>query len=425
MSYCWGYCWGKKKGVTKMRVANSNIQNKAVRKKFVPNKNPYFKQIISGLSLGYLVKEDNSRDWVAKLRDNSIGSKYRTITLGIPDDFAAPFFSINDLEKLLQVESIESVINTVRKYELGYPEATFLAVKWKDSLGKSNIRITVSECVKRYQRERGENLEGAKKVSDRTLSKDLSVFKKYVFSHEIAKKYVSDLNKDILERWMKSLGSSASTRNRVVTMLRAALNAHGGENITWKALKHVTLEVKEAAGRVLSIKEIQQLIDCADTQQLKDLLTVLALSGFRINEVRDLTPAHYNHKEKILRIPSGKTGARTVHVSTALDSVLVRLSNGKAQNDLLLTSVTGIKWPASAHINPIIRAGKNANLGHVKIYDLRHSFITHSLQAGMDLLTLTKSVGTSVKMIENNYFHLIGKSTVNVLDQFSPKLEIQ
>jgi integrase len=52
---------------------------------------------------------------------------------------------------------------------------------------------------------------------------------------------------------------------------------------------------------------------------------------------------------------------------------------------------------------PALRA---AGLAHRRIYDLRHSYATWSLAAGVSLFTLSRRMGTSLAMIDATYGHL-------------------
>ena len=48
-----------------------------------------------------------------------------------------------------------------------------------------------------------------------------------------------------------------------------------------------------------------------------------------------------------------------------------------------------------------------AGIKHRRIYDLRHTYATWSLAAGVDIFTLARRMGTSVKMIDRTYGHLV------------------
>jgi integrase len=47
-----------------------------------------------------------------------------------------------------------------------------------------------------------------------------------------------------------------------------------------------------------------------------------------------------------------------------------------------------------------------AGVAHRRIYDLRHTYATWSLAAGIDIFTLSRRMGTSVAMIDRTYGHL-------------------
>ena len=48
---------------------------------------------------------------------------------------------------------------------------------------------------------------------------------------------------------------------------------------------------------------------------------------------------------------------------------------------------------------------KAAGVEHRRIYDMRHTFATWSLAAGMSIFTLSRRMGTSVQMIDATYGH--------------------
>jgi integrase len=62
-----------------------------------------------------------------------------------------------------------------------------------------------------------------------------------------------------------------------------------------------------------------------------------------------------------------------------------------------------------------------AGIQHRRIYDLRHTYATWSLAAGVDIFTLARRMGTSVKMIDRTYGHLVAGADVyerELLDAF-------
>ena len=72
---------------------------------------------------------------------------------------------------------------------------------------------------------------------------------------------------------------------------------------------------------------------------------------------------------------------------------------------------------------------ESAGLPHARIYDLRHSFATWALDAGLSIFELARYMGTSVEMIDRVYGHLCarrgghgaGASGCRVLEAFGPR----
>lgn len=56
-----------------------------------------------------------------------------------------------------------------------------------------------------------------------------------------------------------------------------------------------------------------------------------------------------------------------------------------------------------------------AGLERQRIYDLRHTYATESIAAGVDLFTLSRRMGTSLQKIDETYGHLAGDSSVREL----------
>ena len=72
-------------------------------------------------------------------------------------------------------------------------------------------------------------------------------------------------------------------------------------------------------------------------------------------------------------------------------------------SDCLLPSITAKRRVVTASGRRGFRA---AGIAHRRIYDLRHTYATWSLGAGVDLFTLSRRMGTSLAMIDATYGHL-------------------
>jgi len=67
---------------------------------------------------------------------------------------------------------------------------------------------------------------------------------------------------------------------------------------------------------------------------------------------------------------------------------------------------------------------KAAGIKHRRIYDLRHTYATWSIAAGVDIYTLSRRMGTSLQMIDRTYGHLAAGADVwerELLDGFDER----
>ena len=67
---------------------------------------------------------------------------------------------------------------------------------------------------------------------------------------------------------------------------------------------------------------------------------------------------------------------------------------------------------------------RTAGVPHRRICDLRHTYATWSLAAGIDIFTLARRMGTSVKMIDRTYGHLVAGADAyerELLDAFDAR----
>lgn len=87
------------------------------------------------------------------------------------------------------------------------------------------------------------------------------------------------------------------------------------------------------------------------------------------------------------------------------------MANGWRSQRRVREAALILQWRPWAHSDwdKLVRdAAERAGLPKgVCVYTLRHSFITHTLLAGLSTLEVSKMVGTSLTMIEKHYGHLV------------------
>lgn len=142
-------------------------------------------------------------------------------------------------------------------------------------------------------------------------------------------------------------------------------------------------------------------------------IKVLALTGCRCREITDLLIDDVALDEKIIHLHDSKTGARDVKLCDAVIPVLeMSIKEAKVLNS---------KYVFPSILNPNqslqdIRKAfnwvlKEANLPHMRIHDLRHSFITMGANTGQNMIAMRDAAGHSRITTTEGYTHLSDKAT--------------
>jgi integrase len=195
---------------------------------------------------------------------------------------------------------------------------------------------------------------------------------------------------------------SPATVNRALTTLKKLF--HHAENCGY-GLSNPTRVVEflnEGPGRmrVLSFEEEISYFAKA-SQPLKDIAQVILDTGLRPEEVFRIKIEHLNFVERTIFNPFGKTKAARRKVTMTEDVLQLLKRRALNAKSMFVFSSRGdpsqpIGSVRKAHDSAIEKAGIK---DHFRLYDLRHTFATRSVAAGVDLPTLSAILGhTSIQM---------------------------
>jgi len=154
----------------------------------------------------------------------------------------------------------------------------------------------------------------------------------------------------------------------------------------------------------LEIEEIEMMrkaIEKNEDINFRDFFEIALNSGGRRGEILSLEYNDINFKERFLMLKHTKTGrARTVPMSETLEKILKNLCNESKEGKLF-----------DYHEDtPTKKFKKYLKISGVKkdlhLHNLRDTFASHLIMNGVDLLTVSKYMGNSVKIIEKHYGHL-------------------
>lgn len=152
--------------------------------------------------------------------------------------------------------------------------------------------------------------------------------------------------------------------------------------------------------RVVSFEE--ELACFAKTSQpLKDIAQIIVDTGLRPEEVFRIRIENVDFSERTIFNPFGKTKAARRKVTMTADLVeLLKRRVRKAKSQFVFPSKGNHDRPIGsvrkAHDAAVERAGLKE---HFRLFDLRHTFATRAVAAGVDLPTLSAILEhTSIQM---------------------------
>jgi integrase len=220
-----------------------------------------------------------------------------------------------------------------------------------------------------------------------------------------------------------------SSANRVLTILKAALNFAWGEghvasDAAWRRVKPFK-GVDAARVRFLTVDECRRLVNAADPD-FRLLVQAALLTGARYSELTRLTAADFyaENGTGTLHITKSKSGKpRHVIVTSEGVTFFKRASAGRASDELLFRSRSGLPWTRAMQSAPMREASDRARLKPRAIFHhLRHTWASLAVMNGMPLLIVARNLGhSSTKMVEKFYGHLAPSYVAKVIEEQAPR----
>ncbi|MDR4470819.1 MAG: tyrosine-type recombinase/integrase [Nitrospira sp.] len=204
-------------------------------------------------------------------------------------------------------------------------------------------------------------------------------------------------------------GVKPATINRELATLKKAFNLarREWEWCTDNPVSRVSMERENnTRDRWLTVEEEQRLLQ-AVSPWLRDVILFALNTGMRMGEILALTWAGVDLFRRTVTVFRSKNGERrTIPVNSVVLEVLKRKHAVRSRStDLVFHSQAGTVLDGSN-----IRRGLNAALRVAKIqdfhfHDLRHTFATRIVQAGVDLYKVQRLLGHKSPIMTQRYAH--------------------
>jgi integrase len=218
-----------------------------------------------------------------------------------------------------------------------------------------------------------------------------------------------------------------ASANRVLTMLRAALNHaydedHVSNNDAWGRKLKMFHKVATPRVNYLSIAEAQRLLNAA-TPDFRSLARAALETGCRYGELTQLQVQDYNPDAGTVHVRMSKSGKSRHVVLTDEGADFFRAHcAGRSRTDLMFTRGSGAPWLRSQQQERKRATCKHARLTPVGFHQLRHTWASLAVMNGMPLMVVAKNLGhRDTRMVELHYGHLAPSFIVDAIRTSAPR----
>jgi integrase len=376
------------------RVRDAGFETRAARAKLKARGRPYFRSIAEGTHLGYR-KGKTEGKWV--VRRYAGNQSYITDTIGTADDTA----DADGTHVLTFFQAQERARETGSKLVYAGP-------------------YRVKDAIDDYLAFLGDR---SKSIAGR--------IRKHVAPLDDV--LVEQLTADMIRRWHNSMvkpskdleieRKSKVSANRVLATLKSALYLAFKEDkcSNFMAWRRVDLykNVVRARTRYLTLAECERLINASEPE-FRVLVQGALETGARYGELCRMVCSDFNPDSGTIHVLKSKTGReRHIILTDAGAEFFSQLTAGQSSD----APMFGRVWRADYQTRRMIAACHNARIKPaVNFHQLRHTWASHSVMAGMPLNVVARNLGhVDTKMVEKHYGHLAPSYVVDQVRKFAPR----
>lgn len=394
-------------------VRNGKLDTRSARAKLAIRREPYWTAISRGDAIGYR-RGMKGGSWIVRHRGEDGKQHYQS--LGAADDARdADGIAVLSFSQA-QARAREWFGQKARELS-GEPVATG--------------PYTVADAMRDYLVWFAKNRKGL----DRTKYQAEAFIAPELGAIELRK-----LTKNRLERWLHGLADSParvrtrpgrpqqyrqssddpeavrrrkSTANRVLTVLKAALNRALEEgkvpsDDAWRRVKPFR-SVDAARMRYLTEEETRRLVNACHPD-FRPLVQAALFTGARYGELVALGTADFHYDSGTLAVRQSKSGrSRHLYLTAEGREFFAACAVGKACDALLLPRPDGkTPWGKSHQQRPLNEACTAARIAPaVSFHVLRHTYASRVVMRGAPLAVVATQLGhTDTRMVEKHYGHL-------------------
>ncbi|MBE0582911.1 MAG: site-specific integrase [Desulfofustis sp.] len=242
---------------------------------------------------------------------------------------------------------------------------------------------------------------------------------------------ITSFDIDRYKKFRQEEGAKSGTINRELS----ALSHLYTKAIEWNWIDHKPFgmkKFKEDKGRIvyLTPEQIERLLDTAKRDQSEYIYPFIVIgleTSMRKMEILSIRLEHIDTARRVIYIPQAKGGAREQPITQRLAEFLDRyLQAAEPGQEWLFPSPSSRTGHAVSIEKPFRRVVKEAGLDEKEVvpHTLRHTAITHLVQAGVDLPTVQRISGHKSFDMVVRYSHQNGEHISSAMDKLQKRYHI-
>lgn len=223
-----------------------------------------------------------------------------------------------------------------------------------------------------------------------------------------------------------------ATINRELAALSHLLN----KAVEWGWLDHKPATIKrlkEHSGRItyLTVEQIERFLKAAEGDQNRQIHPFIRIgldTSMRKTEILSIRREHINLQQLVIYIPKAKAGAREQPITADLGGYLAAYVSTLRPGEQWLFPSPAAKDGRTVNLDkPFRRCVLAADLDVKQVvrHTLRHTAITHLVQAGVDLPTVKRISGHKNLSMVERYSHQNGSHIQSAMDKLSERYKIK
>lgn len=297
-----------------------------------------------------------------------------------------------------------------------------MSKKWM-STKVINNSITLNKALEEFTQ--AMQLENKSNYTITTYRKIIERFIRVVGDKEFAKVNKKDINLFIEHLSLTNRNTSINTN---LIHLDVFINNFAKKNNYTEGIEIKKLKAENKTKEIYSKEELITLLtpELNETfmqMQYRVIISTFCSTGLRVSELCSLLIKDVDIKESLIYTRHTKSNKpRIVPISSSLRPLLsewFQKRQYKSEDDTLFCNVYGEPLKRSVLQCGYYRYAKRKGLGQTGIHKFRRTFITHSVNAGVDIIRLARITGHSQLKTLNEYYVNSKKEVKKLADKVS------